>query len=411
MTRSATVVGAGVSGLTCARELRREGVDVTVLEASDGIGGRVRTDEVDGFLLDRGFQVLLDSYPEASRQLDFPSLALKPFHPGAIVRKGQRMHRVADPLRRPLDVMPSLLAPVGSLRDKLLVPRLRRELVSGKRGERFAPTTSTRAALEQFGFSKQMMDSFFRPFLGGVFLESRLETSAAKFAFVFRMFATGRAVVPARGMQQIPTQLASGLEGQIRTKCRVANVEFGRVTLEDGEVVEADTVVLAVDETNAERLSGAPASARSKSTTTHYFDAQEPPLDGPWLVLNGDNDGIVNHVAVMSEVSDDYAPNGRALISATVLDDVGSADDRPVELVRRELESWFGRGVRDWRHIRSYRIANALPDESRFSPAPELRHVSRGVWCCGDYLGNASIEGAMLSGRITAEAILERRHA
>jgi phytoene dehydrogenase-like protein len=398
------VVGAGLSGLTCALTMVEAGLDVSVLEASDGVGGRVRTDAVDGFLLDRGFQVLLDAYPEAGRRLDLAALDLHAFHPGAVVRKGGRMHVVADPFRQPIRAIRSLFAPVGSFADKLLVARLRMESLRAGSGRRLRHDLPTRAALEQYGFSARMIETFFRPFLGGVFLERELETSAAKLAFVFRMFAMGRATVPAQGMSGIPAQLARRLEGRIRTGCRVTAVSSRILTLATGGVLEADAVILAVDEANAARLTGIAPPARMKHVTTIHFDAPAPPVEGPWLVLNGDGDGVVNHLAVMSEVSADYAPAGRSLVSVTTLS--GSREGIETR-VTRELEGWFGRAVRKWRHLRTDHIVGALPEESSFSAIPPVRPPADGVWLCGDYTGNASIEGAILSGRLTAEALLE----
>jgi phytoene dehydrogenase-like protein len=404
MTKRVAVVGAGLSGLTCARTLDRAGLDVAVFEASDGLGGRVRTDEVDGFLLDRGFQVFLDSYPEAARQLDLDALDLRAFHPGAVVRRHGRLHVVADPLRRPLRAVSSLLAPVGSLADKLRVARLRQELLRNGGTGAFGGSETTARALETYGFSAEMRESFFRPFLAGVFLESRLDTSAAKFAFVFRMFSRGRATIPSGGMRRIPEQLARGIEDRIRLRTPVAKVSDGTLTLSSREQLHFDAVVVAVEEESAARLTGASSSSGAKSATTIYFDADEPPVEGPWLVLNGDSEGLVNHLAVMTEVCPDYAPKGRCLVSVTTL---APATEGLASLVQRELGEWFGRPVRDWRHIRTCRTMSALPEEKTFSREPEVRRPFPRTWQCGDYLGNASIDGAMMSGRLTAEAMME----
>lgn len=404
MTKRVAVVGAGLSGLTCARTLHRAGIDVTLFEGSDGIGGRVRTDEVDGFLLDRGFQVLLDSYPEASRQLDFAALELRAFNPGAIVRKDGRFHVMADPMRQPRSAVASLLAPVGTMADKLRVARLRGELL-GKRGSNaFAPETPTRKALEEYGFSSEMLSSFFTPFLGGVFLEPRLETSAGKFAYVFQMFSRGRATVPARGMGRIPEQLAAGIEDRIRTRTAVAAVGDGTLALSTGAELRFDAIVVAADEAAAACLLNGPEPPRGKSATTLYFAADAPPANGSWLVLNGEGRGVVNHLAVMTEVSPGYAPAGRCLVSVTTLE---PSTEGLAPRVQQELEDWYGRPVREWRHLRSCRTIDALPQERTFSRVPEVRRPSQRVWQCGDYLGNASIDGAMSSGRLTAEAMME----
>ncbi len=210
MNLDVLVVGAGVSGLVAAVELKRRGFSVQLLEASDGVGGRVRTDLVDGFLLDRGFQVLLTAYPEARRCLNFAALELREFEPGAIVRQGGRFHTISDPMRRPRDVIASVISPVGTANDKLLIARLTGELLGSEIDQVLsAPETTTLAALRQYGFSDRIIERFFRPFLGGIFLDPELATSSRMFRFVYRMFAQGVAAIPNRGMQRYPSTTGS----------------------------------------------------------------------------------------------------------------------------------------------------------------------------------------------------------
>ena len=243
------VVGAGVSGLVAAVELKRRGYSVVVLEASDEVGGRVRTDAVDGFLLDRGFQVLLTAYPEARRCLDFAALDLKEFEPGAIIRHNGRFHRVADPMRRMRKMLRSVFAPIGTPADKLLVAELRGELLGMEIDQILSePEETTLANLREYGFSEKIIERFFRPFLGGIFLDPELNTSARMFHFVYRMFAQGMAAIPNSGMQAIPRQLASRLDaGSIRFHSPVHHVWEGGVRLESGEELFAEAVVVACD--------------------------------------------------------------------------------------------------------------------------------------------------------------------
>jgi phytoene dehydrogenase-like protein len=216
------IVGAGLAGLRCALGLHRAGLSCTVLEASDGVGGRVRTDIVDGFRLDRGFQVFLTAYPEAREALDYGALRLRPFAPGALVRRSGSFERLGDPFRRPRDLWGTLRARVGTTGDKLRVLRLRRRLRGKSPGEILAaPQTTALAALEREGFSRRMIDGFFRPLFGGVFLDRSLETSSRMLEFVFAMFARGEAALPEAGMGAIPAQLASRLPaGTVRLLAR-----------------------------------------------------------------------------------------------------------------------------------------------------------------------------------------------
>ena len=220
------IVGAGLAGLCCARHLTDHGVDCLLLEASDGIGGRIRTDQSEGFLFDRGFQVLQSAYPEAQRMRDMPALELRPFYPGALVRYGGRFHKVADPWRQPLDALAGLLSPIGTFHDKVKIGRLRSHLLESTLEEIFRqPNTSTQEALRAEGFSPSIIERFLRPFFAGVFLERSLETSCRMFDFVFRMFAQGITGLPANGMAAIPEQVAAGLGPRIRTGAQVTAVD------------------------------------------------------------------------------------------------------------------------------------------------------------------------------------------
>jgi phytoene dehydrogenase-like protein len=408
MTSDVVIVGAGLAGLCCARELHRRGVRSRLLDAADAVGGRIRTDAVDGFRLDRGFQVFLTSYPEARAVLDYPALRLRPFLPGALIRFGGKFHTLADPWRRPLAALRSLVAPVGSLADKVRVGRLRARVLSGSAEDRFRdPETTTLATLEAAGFSGAMIDRFFRPFLGGVFLDAGLGTSSRMFGFVFRMFAEGEACLPAEGMEAIPRQLAAALPaGSVRLGARVEQVRPGSVRLDTGEELAARAVVVATDGASAARLLGVAQHAGAVGVTCLYFAASHPPVDSPVLVLNGDGVGPVNNLCVPTSVAPTYGPPGASLVSATVLG-TPPDEDRLLGEVREQLASWFGPAARSWRHLRTYRIPDALPRQDPPALAEPERPVrlEPGLYVCGDHRDNASINGAMASGWRAAEAI------
>ncbi len=411
--RRVIVVGAGLAGLACARRLHEAGVGVVVLEAAGEVGGRVRTDEVDGFLLDRGFQVLLTAYPECRRQLDYEALDLRAFFPGARVRLGGRFHTVADPWRAPLAGLLGAFAPIGGLADKLRVARLRRRLLATDLEALFArPERTTLEALRREGFSEAMIDRFFRPFLGGIFLERELATSSRMFEFVYKMFSSGTTALPAAGMRAIPRQLAAGLPaGAVRTRSRVEEVRPDGVRLESGERLESDAVVVAGALAEGPQLLPGQPPTSWCSTTCLYFAAPEPPLARPILVLDGDGAGPVGNLCVPSQVAPSYAPPGRALVSASVIGGGAAgerSDDELESTAREQLGGWFGSAVKAWELLRIYRIRHALPSQ----PPPSLEPPERPVriedrlYACGDHLDNASIQGAMVSGRRAAEALL-----
>ncbi|NNF57533.1 MAG: FAD-dependent oxidoreductase [Rhodothermaceae bacterium] len=403
------IVGGGLAGLACARRLTDRGLSVRLYEASDAVGGRIRTDVVDGFRLDRGFQVLLTAYPEAERVLDYDALGLERFDPGALVHTRSGVARVSDPLRAPTTLPATLLAPVGSLADKLRVLRLRRAVTKG------APETiwscqemTTEAALrERYGFSERMITRFFRPFLAGIFLETDLRTSSRAFEFYFRMFAEGHAAVPANGMQAIPEQLAATLPaGTVHLNHRVKSVTAHTIELEHGEQAEGGAVVVATEAPEAHYLLDGFADPGSRSTVCLYWAADTPPFNEPLLMLDGDQIGPVNNVAVMSNVAPSYAPSGQALISASIVGHPTQSDTELETACRRQMRQWFGAQVDAWRLLRIDRILHALPDLDSLEPPERPFRRPDGLYVTGDHRRNPSTNGALLAGRHAADAVI-----
>ncbi|WP_373531147.1 FAD-dependent oxidoreductase [Vampirovibrio sp.] len=404
------IIGAGLAGLTAARLIFEQGFSCLVLEASDSVGGRVKTDQHEGFLLDHGFQVLLSAYPEARALLNYNFLALKPFYNGSLIWTGHDFQKVADPWRHPVDGLQSVYNKIGTLKDKLKVAELRQKLITQPADAYWtSPETTTREYLKAFGFSEGMVDVFFRPFLGGIFLEPDLATSSRFFEFVFRMFSTGDVVLPAEGMGAIPRQLAEGLpEDAIFLNRRVSSVQPDGVRLETGELVQAKCVLVATDALDA--LSLLPQTTPRSFNQAHclYFAAQTAPLDLPILALNGVSGQLVNNLCVPSLVAPSYAPEGQHLISVSVLEN--SLQPEPlVKAVIEELRVWFGDSVDEWRFLKAYPIRRALP---RFTVPPNTLtpqpvQLAPGLFSCGDYLDTPSINGAMATGRRAANAILE----
>jgi len=403
------VVGAGLAGLSCAVELARHGADVLVLERSGAAGGRVRTDAADGFLLDRGFQVFPTAYPEARHAFDYEALGLRPFYAGALVWREGRVSRFADPFRHPMDAARSLGQGPGSLLDKLRVARLRSRLIGHSLNELLdAPQVTTAQALRREGLSADMIDGFWRPYLGGIFLDPTLETSSRLFAFVFKMFAEGEATLPAGGMQALPRQLASRLPGgALRLSCTVEAVDGGGVTLAGGERVEAAAVVVAADGPEAARLTGALEAPAGRATTCVYYAAGRSPVNEPVLVLNGERQGPVNTLCVPSDVAPSYAPSGAALVSASILGIPPLDDEALDDAVRDQVRRWFGAQVDAWRRLAVHRIPFALPVQTPAALPSAQRPVRlrEGLFVCGDHRDTGSLQGALQSGRRAAAAV------
>jgi phytoene dehydrogenase-like protein len=420
------IVGAGLAGLSCAVRLEQAGLSVQLLEAEDAPGGRVRTDQVEGFRLDRGFQILLTAYPELVHHFDMKALRLRAFANGALVRHGGRFHHFSDPFRGSLGSAFSIAVdPVVSLRDKLRVARLRQFVRRGEPADLFRkPEMTTRRFLEEYGFSSKMVNRFFAPFLGGIFLERELATSSRYFQFLFRMFAYGDAAVPENGMEMLPRQLAVRLKsGTLETNARVSALkrDTNGFVLETSNKAKyaARQIVLALDDQQARFLLGKEAG-RNRATrnpvqwnraTTFYYTADRTPIDGALLVLNGEGPSIgpVNHAMVVSQASERYAPPGMHLIAANI---VGRAPQSGPQIeglerdARAQLQKWFGADVARWSVIGGYPIAQALPLCTHAEWQQSNPSRMQGVYLCGDYLETPSIQGALATGRRAAESLL-----
>ncbi len=405
------IVGGGLSGLACARYLQSKEVPFLLFEASDRVGGRVATDKHEGFTFDRGFQILLAAYPECKSILNYDALDLHSFYPGVMVFSNGRLHKLGDPFRKPLDAFSTLFAPVGNLVDKARVAMLSRDLSAMTTEQIFGHRErQTKAFLGEYGFSEDMIFKFFQPFLSGVFLEKDLRTSSKMFEFIFSMFATGDACLPAQGMAAIPAQLASQLPADsIRLKTKVHTLQEGLLLVGAGEKINARAIVIATEGREASRLLTNFPPVRSHSVTSLYYCADKAPVSEPILMINGDGHGRVNHVTVPSNVSPSYAPAGQALICVSIVGTPFDSEKSADESVRRELDVWFKGQASKWRYLRGYAINDALPDQS----APILESPQRsvkfrpGIYVCGDHRDNGSINGALVSGRRAGEAIVK----
>jgi phytoene dehydrogenase-like protein len=407
------IVGAGMAGLVCAADLTRAGIGVTVVEATDGIGGRVRTDQLDGFLLDRGFQILLTAYPQVRRRIDLARLELGTFIPGAIVRTPQGTSRLSNPLHRPQDILATVTSPVGSLRDKLRLAELVLDVVARPaRSLLRRPDMATGARLASLGFSRTFVDSFWRPFFAGIQLDPDLEVSSRRFDITLRMLVTGATGLPRAGIMAIPAQIAEAIApSAIRLGAPVQSVGTGAVTLESGERLPARAVVIATDGPAAHRLVGARVpDPGSRPVAACWFSLPEPPVRGPYLMLDGISGEPAKNVVVMSEVQPSYAPAGRALVVAAVPGPEAFAPDL-ADRVGAQLSRWFDLTSGELELLRTDVIPHGQPLQT--PPLSIKRRVDfgEGMFVCGDHRDTASLQGAMFSGERTAQSVLAHLRA
>ncbi len=403
------VVGAGLAGLTCAKVLAERGAEVVVFEASDGAGGRVRTDERDGFLLDRGFQVYFTAYPVSRRHLDHAALNLMAFDPGAIVRRGREESVLSDPLRDPKALASSLLSDAATFSDKLRTLTLAAGSVTEgavAAGDLDGEDSSSLDYLRGYGFSERVIDDFYRPFYGGIFLDRSLSTSARVLRFTFKMLATGKTAVPARGIGEIPKQLAARLpvgavlinspvRSLLRDGDRVVGVEVAR------EEHEADAVVVATDAPIARRLAGAAAPEGSVGQICVYY-AADGVRSGKKIVLNAEDGGFVNNAVEISAVAPSYAPRGQHLLSVVAL---GGFELPDAEIYRRgiaDVTRWYPQA--DLAPLAVYRVPYAQFSQPPgiHERLPENRTGTPGLVLAGEYTEDSSINGSMLSGEKAA---------
>ncbi|MFD9414815.1 NAD(P)/FAD-dependent oxidoreductase [Streptomyces goshikiensis] len=405
------VVGAGLAGLTCALDLVRAGLPVRVLEAADEVGGRVRTDRRDGFLLDRGFQVFNTSYPQVKRRIELPRLRLRPFTPGVLIHTaGGGRVRFSDPTRRPSDALALLTAKreqrpgpgPGPLALAALGPLCALDLLAPPRLLKRLPERTTREELARWRVPERVVDGFLRPFLAGVFLEDDLDTSSRMFHLTWRSMLRGTLTLPADGMGAVPRQLAGDLPpGCVERASPVAAVSAVGVTFADGSAAGARAVVVATDAAAARSLvPGLPAVA-TRTVTTYHHAAPRSPLREPTLLLDARR-RILN-TCVLTEVAPTYSADGRALVSTSVL---GTDTPGREAALREVLAELYATGTRDWERVGTATVAGALPAMVPPWPLSRTGRTASGVYVCGDHRATGSVQGAMASGTRTARELL-----
>lgn len=395
-----------MAGLSAAIHLQRAGRDVVVVESGDGVGGRVRTDTVDGFRLDRGFQLYNPAYPEGQVMFDYEALDLRSFERGARVVIDERAYLLGDPRSHPTWALDALRAPLGG-RLSLLRFAAYAASCAVEKPSRLAqrPDVTTREALDAAGVSRATVAALVQPFLAGVFLESHLDTSRRFADLILRSFVRGTPAIPSRGMQALPDQLAAGVEHLV-LNCAVTKVRPGEVTTATGRI-RADAVVVAVDPASVnDLLPDVPVPATHACTTWYHVPDQTPGelAEGlALLTIDGQGRGPLVNTAVLTHAAPSYAPPGKSLVSSTAL---GTSESTSEADVRTHLARLYAVPTDRWELIATYRVDPALPAMN--SPLQLRQPVSlgQGLFVAGDHRDTASIQGALVSGRRVAHAVL-----
>ena len=401
------IIGAGISGLVAATVLEQNGFHPIVIEASNGVGGRVKTDIIDGYQLDRGFQVLLTSYPAAQKYLDFESLDLQKFLPGASIFKKGKQRIIGDPLREKSLLFSTLFSDIGKFSDKIKILKLNHRLKKKTLQDIFSTKEqSTLDYLTAFGFSNQMITQFFKPFFSGIFLEAQLETSSRMFEFVYKMFAEGHAALPAKGIGAIPEQLEKKLKNtRFHFNTKVTAIKDGVITLSDAKTLESHFTIVATDASDLiSNLKN--QSVQWKTCDTFYFETEERVINKPLIGLIPNEKALINnifyHTSLRTQTTGKYE-----LLSATIVDRQNLSNEILLKRVEKELKIHCG--IDSCRLIKHYSIPMALPvlRNLQYDLLPSETRLTTKIFLAGDILLNGSLNAAMISGERAAVGILE----
>ena len=401
------IVGGGLAGLAAARRLDRAGVEWLLVEAADRLGGRVATDIIDGWRLDRGFQVLNTAYPRLPALVDLDALDMRYFTAGVLVRHGGELRRLGNPLHDPIGAAMALTSGAGTLADRLRFAALATRCATVPPARLLeARETTTQEMLRKAGLSHRMIEEVLRPFLSGIFADRSLDTSSHFFSMVLRSFARGRIGVPAAGMAALPAALAGPLPyPQLLIGARTLSVVPGLVVTEGGEI-RCRAVIVATDPTTAATLLPQLAPPDMHGLTTFYFGADQAPLDEPTLLLDGDRREIIANTVVVSNAAPEYAPSGKSLIAASVVG-VSAPSSASEAVIRVELSRMYGVPADTWDLLEVVSLPHALP--SARVPQAALRKpidMGEGLFVAGDHRDSPSIQGALAGGWRTAGAVL-----
>jgi protoporphyrinogen oxidase len=405
------IVGTGVSGLSAGIYLKKKGYqNITFIEASDRVGGRMKTDIVDGYTLDRGFHTYFTAYPYASEILDLDELDLKFLNSGALVLNNRKLKKYIDPFKNPLSSLKMLFSDIGKWNDKLNLIKRRAEakqISENQIFEKFEVKTSS--ILKKKHFSNQIIKNFFNPLFSSIFLDNELKTSRRVFDYTFKMLMEGRAAIPAKGIESIPKQMAAHFDkNNFIFNNPVVDIKDQVVYLQNGDTISADITLIATDHnTFYAKYKKEPLSVNHKSTTCLYFSADSKPFKEPMVCVNANEPKFVNSVVVLTNIDKQFAPVGKELISVNINGLSKVKDDVIENVVKDELSKYFGMEIFNWKLLKVYKIDYALPNQEFVLGKRKIADMKLGeqVYVCGDHLLYGSMNAAIKTGKMVAEII------
>jgi protoporphyrinogen oxidase len=400
------IIGAGISGLIAAQVLENYGYKPTIIEGSNSVGGRVKSDLVEGYLLDRGFQVLLTSYPAAKKYIDFDALEIQRLLPGATIFKNGKSQTIGDPLRSFSLLFPTLFSSIGTFSDKLKILKLNVLLKKKEIDTIFKEDEKTTLQyLIDVGFSEEMIQTFFKPFFSGIFLEPNLDTSSRMFEFVYKMFGEGLAVVPKAGIQAISNQLKDNLKNtKILLNSEVESVKNKGIILKDGSEIESDFTIIA---TEASQLVANLNNQEThwKTCDTLYFETTDRIISRPLIGLISEENSLINNLFYHTSIQTTTKGKGE-LLSVTIVKNHSLSEKQLIEKITEELKYFCG--ITNATFIKRYQIKKALPklNNLQYEISSTETKLTSSIFLAGDQLLNGSLNAAMIAGERAAMGVI-----
>ena len=395
------IIGAGIAGLACAMKLKKNNRNFIIIEQSDRVGGRVGSIKENEYIFDLGFQVYNTEYYKTNSLLNLKELKLKVFKPGASIYNGRRFEILSDPFRDPSTILETFFSGMTTFKDKIKILTLKRALSNYCISEDQSEDMTTLKYLKSYGFSNKIINGFFKPFFSGIFLENQLETSSKFFKNVFSNFNKGYAAVPVNGMQAIPDQMVKNLNPHnllLGNKVIEAkNPE--KIVLENNEIIEAKYMVL----TGGSNSLVNNHIVEFNSVRTFYFSSRVKVKHSKYINLFP-YDSLINNIAILSSVSENYSPEGNTLFSITIIESDLSKSEL-IDIIQDKLSTYYGDEKSNYIFMKEINIKQATIKQKTGYFDLKIED-KKNILFAGDYTTYGSIEGAVVSGIKTAEKLI-----